>query len=86
MYFAAGGLIMNDVADFLEKKYKEEQYNHPIQTRPKPKPGITNEEPDEIKANDFGDEGGTTSLSSKRVNKSKNREFEDQDEADKEEE
>jgi len=71
---------MNDVADFLEKRYKEEQYNHPIQTRPKPKPGITNEEPEEIETTDFGDEGGTTSLSSKTVNKSKNRSFKDQDE------
>ena len=73
---------MNDVADFLEKKYKEEQYNHPIQTRPKPKPGITGEEPEQIKTDTYGDEGGNTSYSSKRVNKSKNREFDDQDEGD----
>ena len=71
---------MNDVFDTLERLYKKEQYNHPIQTRPKPKPGITGEEPKEIKVNDFGDEGGNTSFSAKRVNKSKNRDFDDEDE------
>jgi hypothetical protein len=74
---------MDDVVDVLKRLYKE-QYNHPVQTRPKPKPGITGEEPEEIKANDFGDEGGNTSYSSKRVNKSRNREFEDQDDEDEE--
>lgn len=62
----------------------EEQYNHPIQTRPKSKPGVTGEEPKDIKARDFGDEGGNTSFSSKRVNKSSNREFEDEEDDDKE--
>ena len=71
---------MSNITDVLERAYKREQYNHPMQTRPKPKPGITGEEPEDIKANDFGDEGGNTSYSSKRVNKSHNREFEDEDE------
>jgi hypothetical protein len=73
---------MNDIYDTLERLYKKEQYNHPIQTRPKPKPGITGEEPDDIKSADFGDEGGNTSFSAKRVNKAKNRQFEDQDDDD----
>ena len=70
---------MNDVIKTLERLYKE-QYNHPIQTRPKPKPGVTGEEPESIKVSDYGDEGGNTSYSAKKVNKSRNREFEDEDE------
>jgi hypothetical protein len=71
---------MSDIYDTLERLYKKEQYNHPVQTRAKTKPGITGEEPEEIKVSDFGDEGGNTSYSAKRVNKSKNRDFEDEDE------
>ncbi len=75
---------MSDVMDTLERLYKiREQYNHPIQTRPKSKPGITGEEPESIKVTDYGDEGGNTSFSAKKVNKSRNREFEDEDEEDK---
>ena len=70
---------MDDVIKTLERLYKE-QYNHPIQTRPKPKPGVTGEEPESIKVSDYGDEGGNTSYSAKKVNKSRNREFEDEDE------
>jgi hypothetical protein len=83
MYFSLGEFIMKDVLEALERLYKaREQYNHPIQTRPKPKAGLTGEEPEDIQVNDFGDEGGNTSFSSKRVNKSHNREFEDQDDED----
>ena len=81
---------MNDVADVLKRLYDKEdlgeQYNHPIQTRPKPKAGVTGEEPEEIKSNDFGDEGGNTSYSAKKVNKSNNREFDDEDEDEDEDE
>ena len=76
---------MQEVVDALKKLYQKEQYNHPMQTRPKTKPGITGEEPEPIKANDFGDEGGNTSYSSKKVNKSHNREFKDKDEEDEDE-
>lgn len=75
--------MSSKVADVLEKLYKREQWNHPIQTRPKPKPGITGEEPEEMKVRDFGDEGGNTSFSSKRVNQSRNRKFEEDDESEK---
>jgi hypothetical protein len=77
---------MQDVIETLKRLYDkqnvDEQYNHPIQTTPKTKPGITGEEPEDIKSNDFGDEGSNTSYSSKRVNKSHNREFEDEDDED----
>ena len=75
--------MTSKIADVLERLYKREQWNHPIQTRPKPKPGVTSEEPEEMKVRDFGDEGGNTSYSSKRVNKSRNREFEDDDDGEK---
>jgi len=71
--------IMEEIYDTLERLY-DEQYNHPIQTRPRPKPGITNEEPGDIHVADMKDEGGNTSYSAKRVNRSKNREFKDEDE------
>lgn len=73
--------LMEDVYDTLERLYNE-QYNHPIQTRPRPKPGVTGEEPGDIHVKDFKDEGGNTSYSAKRVNRSKNREIEDDDEND----
>ncbi len=34
----------NIISDKLDELYKKEQYNHPIQTRPKPKAGISGEE------------------------------------------
>jgi hypothetical protein len=74
--------MASKISEVLERLYKEEldeQYNHPIQTRPKPKPGITSEEPERIQVKDFGDEGGNTSFSAKHVNKSSNREFEDEE-------
>jgi hypothetical protein len=71
--------LMKSVVEFLEKFYKQEQYNHPIQTRPKPEPGITGEKPKDIEYTEIGDEGGTTSMSSKRVNKSRNRIFKDEE-------
>ena len=37
----------NILADKLEELYSREQYNHPIQSRPKPKAGISGEEPNE---------------------------------------
>jgi hypothetical protein len=37
----------NILSDKLDELYKKEQYNHPIQTRPEPKAGITGEEPNE---------------------------------------
>jgi len=70
---------MDDVVKALERLYQKEQYNHPLQTRPKPKAGITGEEPGDVKVQTYGDEGGSTSMSSKRVNKSRNHEFEDED-------
>lgn len=75
--------MKDKIIEVLERLYQKEQYNHPIQTRPKPKPGVTSEEPEDLKVRDFGDEGGNTSFSAKRVNKSRNREFEDEDEGDK---
>jgi hypothetical protein len=76
---------MDKVIETLERLYKE-QYNHPIQTRPKPKAGVTGEEPENIKVADYGDEGGNTSFSAKKVNKSRNRQFEDEDETEDNEE
>jgi hypothetical protein len=78
-----GDYIMSNVTDTLEKLYKE-QYNAPIQTRPKPKPGITGEKPGEVKGTMIGDEGSITSFSTKKVNKSRNREFDEDDEVEKE--
>ena len=69
---------MGKISETLERLYKE-QYNHPIQTRPKPKEGITREKPGEVEANMIGDEGSVTSFSTKRVNSSKNRDFEDKE-------
>ena len=74
--------MLDKIREVLERLYQKEQYNHPIQTRPKSKPGVTSEEPEDIKVRDFGDEGGNTSFSSKRVNKSRNREFEDEEDND----
>jgi hypothetical protein len=81
LLIGGGDFIMNNIADTLERLYKE-QYNHPIQVRPKPTPGITGETPGEVKGTEIGDEGSVTSFSTKRVNKSKNREFEDEEEND----
>jgi len=35
------------LSDKLAELYNKEQYNHPIQSRPEPKAGITGEEPDQ---------------------------------------
>ena len=37
----------NILSDKLDELYRKEQYNAPIQTRIKPKPGITGEKPNE---------------------------------------
>ena len=57
----------------LYDKVDEYGYAHPIQTRPKPKPGITGEEPEEVKSRHVGGITFNRNFSSKKVNKSSNR-------------
>ena len=64
----------------LEELYNnidEYGYANPVQTRPKPEPGITGEEPGEIKDHPIGGVVFNKNFSSKKVNQSSNKEFKD---------
>lgn len=63
----------------LYDKIEEYGYAHPIQTRPKPTPGITKEKPGEVKSHYVGDVVFNKDYSSKKVNKSSNKEIKDED-------
>jgi hypothetical protein len=63
----------------LYDKIDEYGYAHPIQTRPKPSPGITGEKPGEVKGRQVGAVVFNRNFSSKKVNKSSNRKIEDED-------
>lgn len=63
----------------LYKKLDEYGYAHPIQTRPKPKPGITKEKPGEVKSRHVGGIVFNKDFSSKKVNTSSNKVIKDED-------
>jgi len=64
----------------LYNKIAESGYAHPRQTRPKPKPGITKEKPGEVKSRHVSGIVFNKDFSSKKVNKSSNKEFKDSEE------
>jgi len=60
----------NSISDRLKKIYNQEHYGNPIQTRPKPEPGITGEDPEDdvkkqIKKNE--DEGNFGIYSNRNI-------------------
>jgi len=63
----------------LYNKINEYGYSNPIQTRPKPTPGITGEKPGEIKSRHVGGIVFNKDFSSKKVNPSSNREIDDEE-------
>jgi len=66
----------------LYNKIDEFGHGHPIQTRPKPTPGITGEKPGEVTSRHVGGIVFNRDFSSKKVNQSSNREIDDEDDED----
>jgi len=64
----------------LYNKLEEYGYAHPVQTRPKPTPGITKEKPGEVKGHNVGGVVFNKDFSSKKVNKSSNKEIKNSEE------
>ena len=68
----------------LYNKLNEYGYGNPVQTRPKPTPGITGEEPGVVTSRNIGGIVFNKNFSSKKVNQSSNREIEDDEDNDEE--
>jgi len=68
--------VIKKLQELYEEIY-EYGYAHPVQTRPKPTPGITKEKPGEIQSRNVGGVVFNRNYSSKKVNQSSNREIKD---------